>query len=114
MTKDDYHVIVFQILTYLYNCLKKDLEVQEENLKSRGKLFKIPERYWSYILVNLQKEKYIDGVVFQKAWGEQYPIVDSIEGIDITPLGIEYLIENNLMNKAKRLLKDTKAIIPFI
>ena len=32
MAKDDYHVIVYQILSYLYTCLKKDLPVNGENI----------------------------------------------------------------------------------
>ena len=32
MAKDDYHVIVYQILAYLYQCLKKGKKIEEKNL----------------------------------------------------------------------------------
>lgn len=40
------------------------------------------------------------------------PIIRDI-GIIITPAGIEYLFENNLLQKVKRALKDVKDIAPF-
>ena len=47
-------------------------------------------------------------------WGEDYPIISNLENMKITPKGIEYLTDNSFIQKAKELLKDTKAIIPFI
>lgn len=42
MAKDDYYVIVYQILSYLYTCLKKDLPVNEDNLSwQESKYFKL-------------------------------------------------------------------------
>ena len=32
MAKDDYYVIVFRVLTYLYNCLKQDEVVDMQKL----------------------------------------------------------------------------------
>lgn len=49
-----------------------------------------------------------------KVWGEKYPTISDIEQVEITPKGIEYLTENSFIHKAKELLKDTKAIIPFV
>lgn len=47
-------------------------------------------------------------------WGENYPIISDLENMRITPKGIEYLTGSSFIQKAKELLKDTKAIIPFI
>ena len=38
----------------------------------------------------------------------------NLERCQITPDGIAYLFENNLLAKAKELLKDVKAMTPFI
>lgn len=46
--------------------------------------------------------------------GEDYPVISDIENMRITPKGIEYLTDNSFIQKANELLKDTKAIIPFI
>lgn len=37
-----------------------------------------------------------------------------LENIRITPLGIEYLTDNDFLKKARDFLKDIKAIVPFI
>ncbi|CQR25881.1 YjcQ protein [Streptococcus varani] len=114
MAKDDYHVIVYQILAYLYNCLKKGLDVDTKHLQPQGKLFNINSIYWRFILFNLMNDGYIDGITLTKVWGEKYPQVDDLENIGITPAGIQFLTDNSFMEKAKELLKDTKSIIPFI
>ncbi len=114
MAKDDYHVIVYQILMYLYNCLKKDMAVEEKYIKHDGKMFNINENYWKYIIINIYESGYIDGIRLTTAWGEKYPIIDDLDNAEITPKGIEYLTDNALVRKAINLLKDTKSIIPFI
>lgn len=50
MAKDDYPVILYQVLAYLYNCLKKDIPVEEEYLEAQGKLFRINTNYWRFVL----------------------------------------------------------------
>lgn len=50
MAKDDYHVIVYQILAYLYQRLKKGETADESMLKHDGHLFKIDKSYWAYII----------------------------------------------------------------
>lgn len=114
MAKEDYPVIVYQILSYLYNCLKKGTDVDVKYLQPQGQLFNINSMYWRFILFNLVNDGYIDGVTFTKVWGEKYPQIDNLENIGITSSGIQFLIDNSFMEKAKALLKDTKAIIPFI
>lgn len=68
----------------------------------------------TFIIYNLVKDGYIDGVTLTNVWGENYPIISNLENMKITPKGIEYLTDNSFIQKAKELLKDTKAIIPFI
>ena len=36
MAKDDYQVIVYQILSYLYNCLKKGIDIEPDYLIANG------------------------------------------------------------------------------
>lgn len=115
MAKDDYHVIVYQILSYLYTCLKKDLPVNDDNLSWQGsKYFNIPETYWKYIMVNMIEQGFIKGVTLTKVWGEEYPLITDLENCRITPKGIEFLCDNSFMEKAKAFLKDVKEITPFI
>ncbi len=114
MAKDDYEVIVYQILAYLYHCLKKDIEIDVGYLSNEGKLYNINQKYHQYIFSHLFREGYIEGIEITKAWGEKQPNISNLEGAMITPKGIEYLTDKSFVKKAVALLKDTKGIIPFV
>ena len=112
MAKDDYHVIVYQILSYLYNCLKHGQSPDPLMLKADSDLLRINDQYWYYVIENLLNDGYIVGITITKTWGKE-TIVDNLDRCMITPKGIEYLCDNSFLNKAKELLKDVKAIVPF-
>ena len=59
MAKDDYHVVVYQILAYLYVKLKAGEEVDAAMLRHDSKLINVNERYWTYIMVNVIEQGYI-------------------------------------------------------
>ena len=46
MAKDDYHVIVYQILSYLYQCLKKGESADGNKLNYGSELLRINKSYW--------------------------------------------------------------------
>lgn len=72
MAKDDYFVIVYKILAYLYVQLKASQPIDSDMLAAHGGLFHINESYHAYILTSLLDEGYIDGVR-TKAWdGEEF------------------------------------------
>ena len=115
MAKDDYHVIVYQILSYLYMCLKKDIKVKGKNISHESsKYFHINKNYWSFIIVNMFNDGMITGITLTKVWGEEYPIISDLDDCRITPYGIEYLCDNSFMQKAKKFMKDVKEITPFV
>lgn len=113
MAKDDYYVIAYQILSYLYNSLKKGRDVEEALLRHDSPLFKVKlnERYWQYIIRNLKEEGYIQGFIGQ--WLDDIYVISHLDKTEITPKGIDYLCENSLMEKAKAFLKEAKEIVPF-
>lgn len=113
MSRDDYFVLVYQILAYLYTCLKEGQQVDPKYLKPDSPLLGVNEQYWTYIMVNILKQGYIEGITVTKAWGKQ-SIISELEACMITPEGIEYLCDNSFMQKARQLLKDVGAIAPFI
>lgn len=47
MARDDYFVIVYQVLKYLYDCLKKGEKPDRRFLTNDE--YSIPENYWQYI-----------------------------------------------------------------
>lgn len=113
MAKDDYHVIVYQILAYLYQCLKKGAAVESKNIENNCKYFQINKDYWTYILYHMQYSGLIEGIVFIDVDNLDLPIPTQLDSCRITPTGIEHLCDNTFMEKAKRFLKDVKEIVPF-
>lgn len=112
MARDDYYVIVYQILSYLYRSLKEGTEVDPKMLTFDGYLFKINERYWLYIIKNLINDGYIDGCQVVIAWKKGIT-VSGIEDVMITPKGIEYLYDNKAIKKAYEFAKDNLKILPI-
>lgn len=110
MSKDDYHVLAYQLLSYLYDCLRHG-EVQVLWNDAHAAV-KVNERYWNYVLRHLSDAGYIEGVSFLSILGraDPQPRIDS--AVNITPKGIDYLDENSNMKKAYRFLKGIKDIIP--
>ena len=113
MAKDDYHVLIYQILAYLYTQLKRGEAVDPDLLKADSEYLGINQRYWIYIFENLLNEGYIRGPSVKNPWGQQ-GLIMNLENAEITPKGIEYLCDNSFLEKAVRFLKETKSIVPFI
>lgn len=111
MAKDDYYVIVYQVLSYLYQTLKRGEDVDPDQLKPET-LFGINPKYWLYIFENMQEEGLIKGFENKEYIGGQRRI--SLERIQITPAGIGYLSENRFIAKAERFFKSVKDITPFV
>ena len=113
MSKDDYHVLAYRLLSYLYQCLKNGEEVDEAQIywDEAHRTDKGNERYWNYILKHLTDDGYIEGISFLPVLGgEAKPRITA--AVAITPKGIEYLEENSMMKKAYRVWKGIKDIIP--
>ena len=102
MAQNDYFVIVYRVLKYLYDCLKKGEKPEAEYLVAST--YNIPENYWIYILLSLINEEYIKGIRVNHT--KEGVIFGDLQEAIITPKGIEYLFENSLIEKAKKTLKD--------
>lgn len=92
MTKDDYFVVVCRILSYLYQCLKKGRDIEVRYLKKDSPFFGdgLNERYWKYIITNMYKQGFIEGLTAEK-FDNNGIFIGKLENTQITPLGIEYL-----------------------
>lgn len=114
MSKDDYHVLAYQLLSYLYDCLKRGEmpDVKQVCWNEEHAAVKVNERYWNYVLKHLADDGYIEGIAFIPILG-QVGAQPRITGeVNITPKGIDYLEENSSMKKAYRIIKGIKDIIP--
>lgn len=112
MAKDDYFVIAYQILAYLYRCLKDGKEPEKAMLEPGSRYLPINEKYWSYIMENLQNQGYIDGITVHHPWGRE-TVIEDLETCQITPSGIEYLCENSTIKKAYKFVKEAISIAPI-
>lgn len=98
MAKDDYYVIVYRILAYLYRSLKEGEDINPNLLEPESKYLRVNRKYWQYIFERMQEQGFIDGVQFIYAFGHELIDYD-LSGCEITPLGIEYLCENSSIKK---------------
>ena len=110
MSKDDYHVIAYKILAYLYACLKQGENPDLEYLTAEN--FKINLAYWEYILEHLYKSNFIEGIKLVPILGKENKGIKITTQITITPQGIEFLQENSIMKRVKEFLISIKEIMP--
>src|SRR5699024_11789745 len=64
MAKNDYYVIVYRVLMYLYNCLRQDEVVDMQKLTPE--YLHINQRYFEYIFDTVNDE----GLILNKAYYE--------------------------------------------
>lgn len=108
MTKDDYFVIVYRILKYLYECFKSGEKTDIAMLRPES--LGINNGYWLNIIESMANEGYIMGVVFPKSVGNAKSV--KILDLKITQKGIEFLQDNSKMKKVAEFLQTVNSIIP--
>lgn len=111
MAIDDYNLITYKVLAYLYGVFKRVITFDEVVFVKLMHLDEINKRYFIDILHNLQKEGLIQGLKFSKAWGNEYLLISDYSDMVITHKGIQYLYENNSMKQVKEILIDDVELI---
>lgn len=101
MARDDYNVIVFKILTYLYGCLQRKYLFNKAELLKLLDTQYIAEQYLSDVLRLMQEEGLITGLVFKKVWGNEHLLINDYGEMTITAKGARFLLEDKTMNKVK-------------
>ena len=111
--KDDYHYIVFRILTYLYGCLQCKYSFDEKVfLKTVGRTNDgISEEYLTRVLKFMSDDGLITGLVFTKAWGNECILANDLKNMAVTPKGLDYLTENSKMNELKKALSESAGLV---
>lgn len=110
MAKDDYFVIAYRILKYLYACFKAGERADVEMFGPDA--LGINNGYWVNMLESLCSEGYITGVAFPSAVGSIHSA--KVYDARITQKGIEFLEDNSRMKKAAAFLKALKDTIPGV
>ena len=111
MARDDYFVIAYRILAYLYVCLKSGEKPDISYVSANSEALQISQNYWEYIIRHLYEDGNLEGVSLMPVVGRGSPGIRMNE-IMITPKGIDFLQNNSSMAKAKNFLKTLKEIVP--
>lgn len=109
MAYDDMHVIMYRILAYLYDCMKRGCKPDQSRVWYEHLC--INRNYWVAIMIELTERGFIKGVKIGRA--DDDVDVYLVEPT-VTMAGVEFLMENSMMNKAKRFLQDIKDTVPGI
>ena len=81
MAKDDYFVLAYKILAYLYECLKGKRKLDFSYLQPMTKDFPVEESYFCYIIENIYRSGYIEGVIMVPILGEPHPRIKYAENL---------------------------------
>ena len=104
----DYFKIVYRILTFLK---KSELRDEFDDEHFTPEYFGITDRQFALTLERMIDDRHIKGVSV-KIGADGYATV-SMSSPMITTAGLEYLEENSLMQKAARLAKGVRDILPI-
>lgn len=107
MASDDMHVVMYKILAYLYACMKEGSRVDRDAIGAEA--LGINRSYWQEIMSELARRGYVKGV---RALDGDFGADVYMSKPRVTMEGVEFLMENSMMAKAKQFLMDIKATIP--
>ena len=104
MERNDMHVVMCQILDYLYECLKDGAD--PANSEWDAVALGIPESYWSDIVIELVEHNYVKGVMVNSA-SMVMPIKPQI-----TLEGVSYAQGDKLIVQAREWLVENASPTP--
>lgn len=110
MAQNDMYVVMYKILAYLYDCMKRGVEPEDARWSAQA--MGIPESYWNAIVEELVDHRFVSGVKVTRFLGGEM-MVSSVDP-RVTMEGVAFAQENSMMGKAKAFLQDAKAAVPFI
>ena len=99
MARDDYEVIMYRILVYLYACMKRKIIFDKTVLLGTVCKGAKNEEYLTDVFRMIQDEGFLDGLAFTHTWCNDFILANDIENSRITPAGIRYLKENSRMKQ---------------
>lgn len=108
MAQDDMYVVMYRIMAYIYDCMKRGVE-PENGAWDAGALA-IPQPYWAHIVRQLVERGYLTGVNVSGTYAGTNIVVPNCPRV--TMEGVAFMQENSMMARAVRFLKEAKASIP--
>lgn len=111
MARDDYDVIVYKVLVYLYACMKHKIIFEEETFDKSVREKVDNDDYFINVLRMMQDEGLLERLTFVNVWGGDVFLTSDIKDARITSKGIHYLEENERMHRVGNWLKESVDII---
>lgn len=109
MAQNDMYVVMYKIIAYLYDCMKRGEDPSPDGWSATT--LGIPEPYWTRVVEQLVRHNYVGGVDIARA--DSRTAVICAEPF-VTMEGVAFAQENSMMGRAKQFLIDAKSAIPFI
>jgi hypothetical protein len=102
----------FKIIYKILRELEKNMGNEKFSVQTiSAETMKIPYNKWEQLLIIMQDEGYIKGLVVSKSLEDTYRHITEPIKPQITLHGLEYLADNSFMAKAKELLKMAGEIL---
>ena len=109
MAQNDMYVVMYKIVAYLYDCMKRGAEPDPAQWDCAA--MGIPEPYWASIVEQLVSHGYLSGV---QVWHSDGRTKVAPARPQVTMEGVAFAQENSMMGKARKSLMDAKAAVPFL
>ncbi len=103
MSSDDFEVIAYKILSYLYECMKQGKKIDVAVMRS---LTDCNESYFGVVVKNLQSKGFVEGFHFDGLSGVviDSPVLAATGDPAITMDGAIFVKENSRMAQVKQFL----------
>lgn len=102
----------FKVIYKILRELEKNMGNEKFSVRAiSAEQMKIPFEKWEQLLILMQDEGYIKGLVLSKSLEDTFRHISEPIKPQITIKGLEYLAENGLMGKAKEALKMVGEIV---
>lgn len=102
----------FKVIYKILRTLEKNMGNEQFSVSSiSAEKMGIPFNRWEQLMIMMQDEGYIRGIVFSRSIEDRYRHISEPIFPEITIKGLEYISQNTFMAKAKELLKLTGEII---
>lgn len=108
MSNNDMHVLIYKILNYLYECLKKGIHVDLAEFIRDCNLENVSDQYWQSVIEELLQHGYIKGIIIRGTKTQKVIMLKDDFGITLE--GVDYLQENSMMGKVKEFLGNSYEI----
>lgn len=97
----------FKLIYKILKHLSDELDLPHSNSAEMcPERFNVNKNRFEQILIMLQKNGYIEGLITNKTVSDDRERIIEPVNVQITLRGLEYLNENSLMERARKLLKE--------